>query len=77
MTAGITGTLVNIVGKVTMMYKQYKKVMNKHKKDIDNLLNLTCELCNQSYITVWDKIKYCPSCINDLEHEMNEEMFGE
>ena len=77
MMDGITGTQANIVGKVTMMYKQYKKVMDNHKKDIDNLLNLICELCNKSYVTVWDEIKYCPSCIDDLEHEMNKEMFGE
>ena len=77
MMDGITGTQANIVGKVTMMYKQYKKVIDKHKKDIDNLLNLICELCNKSYVTVWDEIKYCPSCIDDLEHEMNKEMFGE
>ena len=77
MMDGITGTQANIVGKVTMMYKQYKKVIDKHKKDIDIVKNLTCELCSKSYYTGWDAIKYCSSCIDELEHEINEEYFGE
>jgi hypothetical protein len=77
MMDGITGTLVNIVGKETMMYKQYQKILDKHKRDIETVLNFTCELCNQSYVTTWDAIKYCPTCIDDLEREVNEEMFGE
>jgi len=77
MMAGITGNLVNIVGKETMMYKQYQKILNKHKKDIDIVQNLTCQLCSKSYYTGWDAIKYCSSCIDELEEEINEEFFGE
>jgi len=77
MMAGITGTLVNIVGKETMMYKQYKKALDRHIKDIEIVQNLICQLCSKSYYTGWDAIKYCSSCIDKLEEEMNEEFFGE
>ena len=52
-------------------------LINKHKKDIDIVQNLTCQLCSKSYYTGWDAIKYCSSCIDELEEEINEEFFGE
>ena len=69
MTAGITGTLVNIVGKVTMMYKQYNKLLNKMQDDIKDMLNLTCTICNKAYVTTFELVKYCSDCIEKLERE--------
>ena len=70
MTAGITGTLVNIVGKVTMMYKQYNKLLNEMKDDIKDMLNLTCTICNKAYVTTFELVKYCSDCIEKLEREV-------
>ena len=70
MTAGITGTLVNIVGKVTMMYKQYNKLLNEMQDDIKDMLNLTCTICNKAYVTTFELVKYCSDCIEKLEREV-------
>ena len=70
MTAGITGNLVNIVGKVTMMYKQYNKLLNEMKDDIKDMLNLTCTICNKAYVTTFELVKYCSDCIEKLEREV-------
>ena len=70
MTAGITGTLVNIVGKVTMMYKQYNRLLNEMKDDIKDMLNLTCTICNKAYVTTFELVKYCSDCIEKLEREV-------
>jgi hypothetical protein len=67
---GITGTLVNIVGKVTMMYKQYNKLLNEMKDDIKDMLNLTCTICNKAYVTTFELVKYCSDCIEKLEREV-------
>jgi hypothetical protein len=68
--AGITGTLVNIVGKVTMIYKQYNKLLNEMKDDIKDMLNLTCTICNKAYVTTFELVKYCSDCIEKLEREV-------
>jgi hypothetical protein len=70
MMDGITGTLVNIVGKVTMMYKQYNKLLNEMKDDIKDMLNLTCTICNKAYVTTFELVKYCSDCIEKLEREV-------
>jgi hypothetical protein len=70
MMDGITGTLVNIVGKVTMMYKQYNKLLNEMKDDIKDMLNLTCTICNKAYVTTFELVKYCSDCIEKLEREI-------
>jgi hypothetical protein len=70
MMAGITGTLVNIVGKVTMIYKQYNKLLNEMKDDIKDMLNLTCTICNKAYVTTFELVKYCSDCIEKLEREV-------
>ncbi len=70
MMAGITGTLVNIVGKVTMMYKQYNRLLNEMKDDIKDMLNLTCTICNKAYVTTFELVKYCSDCIEKLEREV-------
>jgi hypothetical protein len=67
---GITGTLVNIVGKVTMMYKQYNKLLNEMQDDIKDMLNLTCTICNKAYVTTFELVKYCSDCIEKLEREV-------
>lgn len=70
MMDGITGTLVNIVGKVTMMYKQYNKLLNEMKDDIKDMLNLTCTICNKAYVTTFELVKYCSDCIEKLERKV-------
>ena len=40
------------------------------RKDIDDILNLTCSICGKSYMTTFDLVKYCNSCIDKLEEEM-------
>lgn len=70
MMDGITGTLVNIVGKVTMMYKQYNKLLNEMQDDIKDMLNLTCTICNKAYVTTFELVKYCSDCIEKLEREV-------
>ncbi len=70
MMDGITGTLVNIVGKVTMMYKQYNRLLNEMKDDIKDMLNLTCTICNKAYVTTFELVKYCSDCIEKLEREV-------
>ncbi len=70
MMDGITGTQANIVGKVTMMYKQYNKLINEMKDDIKDMLNLTCTICNKAYVTTFELVKYCSDCIDRLEREI-------
>ncbi len=70
MMDGITGTQANIVGKVTMMYKQYSKLINEMKDDIKDMLNLTCTICNKAYVTTFELVKYCSDCIDRLEREV-------
>jgi len=70
MMDGITGTQANIVGKVTMMYKQYSKLINEMKDDIKDMLNLTCTICNKAYVTTFELVKYCSDCIDRLEREI-------
>jgi hypothetical protein len=70
MTDGITGTQANIVGKVTMIYKQYSKLINEMKDDIKDMLNLTCTICNKAYVTTFELVKYCSDCIDRLEREV-------
>jgi|11BtaG_2_1085332.scaffolds.fasta_scaffold08392_3 hypothetical protein len=48
---------------------------NTHKefrKQINNILNLTCDLCGISYTTTFDLVSYCNNCIERLEIEMND-----
>ncbi len=71
MMDGITGTQANIVGKVTMMYKQYSKLINEMKDDIKDMLNLTCTICNKAYVTTFELVKYCSDCIDRLEREID------
>jgi len=56
-----------------MLYKNQKKIMDKFKDDLNNLKNLTCELCNASYITDFELVEYCPDCIEKLQDQLNEE----
>ncbi len=70
MMDGITGTQANIVGKVTMIYKQYSKLINEMKDDIKDMLNLTCTICNKAYVTTFELVKYCSDCIDRLEREI-------
>jgi|VirMetMinimDraft_7_1064189.scaffolds.fasta_scaffold132792_3 hypothetical protein len=70
MMDGITGTQANIVGKVTMIYKQYSKLINEMKDDIKDMLNLTCTICNKAYVTTFELVKYCSDCIDRLEREV-------
>lgn len=67
---GITGTQANTVGKVTMMYKQYNKLIKEMKDDIKDMLNLTCTICNKAYVTTFELVKYCSNCIDRLEREV-------
>jgi len=68
---GITGTQANTVGKVTMMYKQYNKLIEEMKDDIKDMLNLTCTICNKAYVTTFELVKYCSDCIDRLEREVD------
>ena len=48
---------------------------NTHKefrRQINNILNLTCDLCGISYTTTFDLVSYCNNCIERLEVEMND-----
>jgi len=40
------------------------------RKDIDDILNLICKICGKSYMTTFDLVEYCNSCIDKLEEEM-------
>ena len=56
-----------------MLYRNQKKIVDKFKHDLNNLKNLTCELCNASYISDFELVEYCPDCIEKLQDQLNEE----
>ena len=56
-----------------MLYRRYQKIVNNFVEDLNKLKNLTCNICNASYITDFELVEYCPDCIEDLQDELNRE----
>jgi uncharacterized OB-fold protein len=45
-------------------------LFNNARKNINDILNLQCDICGKAYFTNFTRIKYCDECINDLEKEL-------
>lgn len=45
-------------------------IFSNARKNINDILNIKCELCGKAYFTNFDAIKYCDDCIEELDEEM-------
>ena len=46
--------------------------IRKFRRDINSLLNLTCEIYGTEYMTTFHRIHYCSDCIIELEKELED-----
>ncbi len=76
MMAGITGTVVNIVGKELMNNEQFsyytnKKILNDRKNGVSEIYNFQCEDCKKAYITDIGWMHKCDNCHKNYFEDSN------
>jgi|TARA_E500000318_G_C3381470_1_gene142371 hypothetical protein len=49
----------------------YKNINKQFSKQLDEVLNVTCTICGKAYMTDFELVQYCDSCIADLEEEIS------
>ena len=49
----------------------YKNINKQFSKQLDEVLNVTCSICGDAYMTDFDLVKYCDSCIDKLHDEIS------
>ena len=48
----------------------YSNIFKKYRKEINTILNVTCDICGDSYMTAFTLVKYCGVCMERVEREV-------